>query len=103
MFELELFDKIPMSVYKLIYEQTFESQRMQDEDELYFTHGISDPNSCDYHMMDFETTEILGTFMDLRPVSPNQLKRILILGYLIWFLVDIIRIKMRNNKWMNLQ
>ena len=25
MFELELFDKIPMSVYKLIYEQTFES------------------------------------------------------------------------------
>lgn len=82
MFELELFDKIPMSVYKLIYEQTFESQRMQDEDELYFTHGISDPNSCDYHMMDFETTEILGAFMDLRPVSPNQLKRILILGYL---------------------
>ena len=28
MFELELFDKIPMSVYKLIYEQTFEPQRI---------------------------------------------------------------------------
>ena len=82
MFELELFDKIPMSVYKSIYEQTFDPQRMRDEDDLYFKHGISDPNSCDYHMMDFATTEILGVFMDLRPVSTNQLKRILILGYL---------------------
>ena len=36
MFELELFDKIPMSVYKLIYEQTFEPQRLQSEDDLYF-------------------------------------------------------------------
>ena len=82
MFELELFDKIPISVYKSIYEQTFEPQRLQSEDELYFTHGISDTNSCDYHMMNFETTEILGAFMDLRPVSSDQLKRILILGYL---------------------
>lgn len=82
MFELELFDKIPISVYKSIYEQTFDPQRMQNEDDLYFTHGISDQNSCYYHMMDFETTEILGAFMDLRPVSPNQLKKILILGYL---------------------
>lgn len=82
MIELELFEKIPMSVYKLIYEETFDSQRMRDEDNLYFTHGISDPNSCDYHMMDFETTEILGAFMDLHPVSPNQLKRMLILCYL---------------------
>ena len=82
MFELELFDKIPRSVYKLIYEQTFEPQSMRNEDDLYLKHGISDPNSCDYHMMDFSTTEILGAFMDLRPVSTNQLNRILILGYL---------------------
>lgn len=82
MFELELFDKIPMSVYKSIYEQTFEPQRMRDENELYFKHGISDPNSCDYHMMDFETTEILGAFMDFYQPSAKQLKRILILGYL---------------------
>lgn len=56
MFELELFDKIPRSVYKSIYEQTFEPQRLQSEDDLYFKHGISDPNSCYYHAMDFEKT-----------------------------------------------
>lgn len=28
LFDLELFDKIPMSVYKSIYEQTFEPQRL---------------------------------------------------------------------------
>lgn len=87
MFELELFDKIPRFVYKSIYEQTFEPQRLQSEDDLYFKYGISDPNSCYYHAMDFETTEILGAFMDLRPVSPNQLKRILILGYLFNMIV----------------
>ena len=82
MFELELFDKIPRSVYKSIYEQTFEPQRLQSEDDLYFKHGISDPNSCYYHAMDFEKTEILGVFMDFYQPSAEQLKRILILGYL---------------------
>nr|WP_297940405.1 hypothetical protein [uncultured Lachnoclostridium sp.] len=82
MFEMELFKKIPRNIYKGIYEETFESQRLRSEDKLYSKYGISDPNSCDYHAMDFEKTEILGAFIDFYQPSANQLKRILILGYL---------------------
>ena len=39
-------------------------------------------DSCDLHALTHEDTEILGMFCDVIPVHGDELKKILLLGYL---------------------
>ena len=57
--------------------------------ETFFTNGkmmlSTEIDSCYFHAMTHEDTEILGMFLDVvRPSKAEDLKRILIKGYMAW-------------------
>lgn len=55
---------------------------MEHLNESIFEYGFSKIDNCDCHELTHEDTEILGMFCDVIPVHGDDLKRVLLLGYL---------------------
>ena len=61
-------------VYESLYSQFFFGGTINNLEEM---------NSCDYHAITHEDTEILGAFCDATGINGSELKKILLLGYMV--------------------
>mgnify|MGYP006928568458 CR=1 FL=1 len=66
-------------LYESLYSTFFFNGSMNKLEEM---------NSCDYHAMTHDDTEILGAFCDVTGINGNELKKILLLGYMTNMEVD---------------
>ena len=62
-------------VKRYFMESLFEGVRFEDE-------RSETDNSVNYHAMDIEDTEILGSFCDMTAIHGERLKEVLVEGYL---------------------
>lgn len=62
-------------VKQYFMESLFERVRLDDE-------RSETDNSVNYHAMDIEDTEILGSFCDMTAIHGEKLKEVLVEGYL---------------------
>lgn len=60
-------------LYEIMYNEFYRSGLMNN---------LVEKNSCDYHSITHNDTEILGAFCDMTGIHNEKLKRILLLGYM---------------------
>lgn len=59
--------------YEYLYDRIFNNGKMMLSPEI---------NSCDFHAMTHQDTEILGMFCDFTGIHGEKLKEVLLKGYL---------------------